>query len=305
MKKAIIPAIVFLLLASLLVVAAPAQADFANVPSFQVTQSDYAEGANGVIVYIKLTIPANAGDYVKGIKITIPQGYRPDPSKFTSNALLGTIQVKDGPLTFDLQVRAVGEVGNRADVLWVVGPFKFKVGEIILNFITRELTLDVHRNYGLAVDEATLTTIPGLLNNPLADGNYNWTGKALARTSSWQDMTPSVVAITPVVLPKMHVASIDLSYTTWWLFFLFLRGDVKIVDASDTPVAGARVVVQWTGPDSRMQGAFTAANGIVRFSPFMRYRPGLRTLTVMGVTKPGFEYNPAANVETFDTIFVL
>jgi hypothetical protein len=102
----------------------------------------------------------------------------------------------------------------------------------------------------------------------------------------------------------MHVSSIVPGFTRRASTFR-VRADVFVVDGEGAPAAGATVAVDATKPDGSVVPltATTGASGRARVSLTSRQR-GTFTFTVTDVAKAGVTYDPAANVETSDSIVV-
>ncbi len=115
--------------------------------------------------------------------------------------------------------------------------------------------------------------------------------------------TTSVVAPSP----KMHVASIAMALRTASRNTSALA-TVTIVDAAGNPVAGARVSGHWSGATSDRDAGVTSSRGgqtTLESNRVRRPPSGTTfTFTVDNVTRSGWSYNSAANVETSDFIVV-
>jgi hypothetical protein len=84
-----------------------------------------------------------------------------------------------------------------------------------------------------------------------------------------------------------------------------VRATITIQDANNTAVSGAAVTSTVTQPNGAQvtRKATTNSNGRAVISINSR-RTGTYTFTVTNVIKPGWTYDPAANVETSDSIRV-
>jgi fibronectin type 3 domain-containing protein len=80
---------------------------------------------------------------------------------------------------------------------------------------------------------------------------------------------------------------------------------VTVVDAGGVPVEGATVSGHWSGLTSDSDSGITLADGTVSLSSNKLKNPsGTFTFTVDNITKAGWTYDSAANVETSDSITV-
>jgi len=80
---------------------------------------------------------------------------------------------------------------------------------------------------------------------------------------------------------------------------------VTVVDAGGAPVEGATVFGHWSGLTSDSDSGITVADGTVSLSSDKLKNPsGTFTFTVDNITKAGWTYDFAANVETSDSITV-
>ncbi len=75
-----------------------------------------------------------------------------------------------------------------------------------------------------------------------------------------------------------------------------VNGDVTVADENGSAVGGAAVQVRWTLPSGSTSTATATTNtqGIARFS--VRGSRGTYTLTVTGISKAGYTFDPAASV---------
>jgi PKD repeat protein len=82
------------------------------------------------------------------------------------------------------------------------------------------------------------------------------------------------------------------------------RATVRIVNASDQPIAGATVTGSWKGLANSTSTAATDANGYAVLTSRASKKKGTFTITITGVTRSGYTYNAGANVETTKSIAV-
>jgi len=80
------------------------------------------------------------------------------------------------------------------------------------------------------------------------------------------------------------------------------RADVLVVDGSGLPVPSATVSGQWSGLTSDSDVKATSSNGHAIVDSDKVTRSGTFTFTVTNITKSGWTYDPAANVQTSASI---
>ena len=103
---------------------------------------------------------------------------------------------------------------------------------------------------------------------------------------------------------KMHVSAIVMSYVKRGPnYFVYTR--VTIVDESDSPVSDATVYLTTTLPDGSTvsDSGATGSDGTVTFS-VKSQQTGTYTSEVTDVTHASLTYDPAANVETSESLTV-
>ncbi|UCD05500.1 MAG: hypothetical protein JSV98_10395 [candidate division WOR-3 bacterium] len=102
---------------------------------------------------------------------------------------------------------------------------------------------------------------------------------------------------------EMHVSNIEMSQRP---IGVFTKGvaEVMIVDEGDVPVPEAAVNGHWSGLSSDLDYFTTEFDGVGSCeSDKIKYAAGWFVFTVDDVTKDGWTYNPAANVETSDSTY--
>lgn len=105
---------------------------------------------------------------------------------------------------------------------------------------------------------------------------------------------------------KMHIYDITMTLKKTGISYYALA-TITIVDAADSPVAGAIVSGKWSGATSDSDTGTTNSNGqvTVRSNSVRRPRSGTTfTFTVNNVVLTGWVYDSASNVETSDSITV-
>lgn len=102
----------------------------------------------------------------------------------------------------------------------------------------------------------------------------------------------------------MHVAGIDPSFKPSGGGFT-VKARVTVQDATALPLAGAFVAVKITGPTGSMvtRLSVTNRNGVATLATTGSER-GAYTFTVLSIAKSGWVYEPAANVETSDSVVI-
>ena len=103
---------------------------------------------------------------------------------------------------------------------------------------------------------------------------------------------------------SMHVAHISMAYEQKGPKF-FVYSYVTVADSSGSPVSGAAVSVNTTGPNglSVSSAESTGPDGIAAFR-LRTDQAGSYVSTVTDVVKQGWEYDETANVETTETLQV-
>jgi subtilisin len=122
------------------------------------------------------------------------------------------------------------------------------------------------------------------------------------------DADEAAGSVTPPPPPPpgaaMHVAGLTMSVLTSGRQ-KSARATVTIVDAGGQPVEGAAVSGRWSGLTTDSDTGTTATNGQVALqSNKTKLASGTFTFTVTGVSKSGWTYDSAANVETSDSISI-
>ena len=108
----------------------------------------------------------------------------------------------------------------------------------------------------------------------------------------------------------MHIANIDMGLKSggfWFFKYTYATATVTVVDAEDNSVAGVQVSGYWSGATSDSDSGATNSDGKIAFSS-NNVRNAVRgtafTFTVDDVTKSGWTYDRAANIETSNSITV-
>ncbi|HDP93955.1 MAG TPA: PKD domain-containing protein [Candidatus Aminicenantes bacterium] len=101
--------------------------------------------------------------------------------------------------------------------------------------------------------------------------------------------------------PTMHVADISMSITKRGRNYA-ATAVVTVVDAGNSPISNATVTVSWSGVVSGSASGVTGTDGRVSFTSGNVKSSGPFTVTVTDVAHTVYDYDPAANVETTDSI---
>lgn len=106
------------------------------------------------------------------------------------------------------------------------------------------------------------------------------------------------------VLGKMHLGAINLGYVVVVAKYRVTAAS-RVLDMAGRPVASATVSMRWTLPNGSTvdQQALSRTNGAVTFR-VTSAQAGTYQVCVTDIAKAGYLYDPAADVETCDTISV-
>jgi len=143
-------------------------------------------------------------------------------------------------------------------------------------------------------------------------GTYNVKAKATDSkgvSSGWSD-AKAVTISAPPPKPKMYISDIQMALKSsgfWFWKYTYATATVTVVDTQNNTVEGAQVSGQWSGATNDSDSGTTDPSGKVTFaSNSVGSAPNgtTFTFTVNDVTKSGWTYNQAANIETSDSITV-
>ncbi|CAD6492625.1 MAG: hypothetical protein EMLJLAPB_00332 [Candidatus Argoarchaeum ethanivorans] len=141
-------------------------------------------------------------------------------------------------------------------------------------------------------------------------GDYTLYVHGKDEAGNWGGASPVVLEVTEESVNVMHVHSINMSVskrTAGKNTFTHATAVVTIVNATNSPVEGAAVYGTWSNATSDSDSGITNSAGQVSLdSDELKNAPSETTFTftVDDVSKAGWTYDPAANVETNDSITV-
>lgn len=158
---------------------------------------------------------------------------------------------------------------------------------------------DVYRDGGLAGSVGGGTTTFGDVGLT-AGATYAY--HVIARDAAGNESDPSGalnVTTDSATLPKLYISSISIERRSAGKR-RYARSVISVADDGGAPVAGANVTAQWSGLTSDADSGLTGSGGSAQFDSNRvdRSASGQFIVTVTGVSAAGFEYDPAANVQT-------
>jgi hypothetical protein len=134
------------------------------------------------------------------------------------------------------------------------------------------------------------------------DTSYTYRVKARDKSSNQNETGwSSEESATTTSAPDMYVNDIAMGFRTQGPFY-YGQATVWIKDDGGADIAGALVIGEWSGAVSEMALGATGGDGKIFFESPRKNGGGTYTFTVTDVTKSGYVYNPALNVETSDSI---
>lgn len=116
-----------------------------------------------------------------------------------------------------------------------------------------------------------------------------------------EDSVTKAVTVTDGSTPEMYVDDITMSISRVGRSYS-ATGVVTIRDIFDNVVPNATVSITWSGVATGSASGVTGADGKVSFNSARLKSAGPYTITVTDVTHASFDYNPALNNETTDSI---
>jgi hypothetical protein len=100
----------------------------------------------------------------------------------------------------------------------------------------------------------------------------------------------------------VYIADIAMSSATYGGNRISGIATITVRDEFGASVSGASVSVDWSGATSSSASASTDGGGVVVLESEKIKNGGTYTVTVTDVTGSGYNYNPALNQETSDSI---
>ena len=166
-------------------------------------------------------------------------------------------------------------------------------------------------SYGSSKSNTSLVTSHSITLIGLEPGtSYHY--KVSSSDSSGNQASSGDFIFTTFEQPQnvMHIADIQMALKSggfWFLKYTYATATVTVVDAQSNPVAGTQVSGHWSGATNDSDSGITDPSGKVTLASDSKWQAPMGTtftFTVDNATKNGWTYNPAANVETSDSITV-
>lgn len=137
-----------------------------------------------------------------------------------------------------------------------------------------------------------------------APGSYAAVLRVTDNTGLTASSTVTITVDAPVAVQTMRVSDIAMSLKVTWTGRAQAIAAVKVLGTNGLPLAGARVIGNWSGLVAGPGSALTDSTGVARFSsPLTRTTGGNFIFTVTNVSGvTGYTYAPSTNTETSDLI---
>jgi PKD repeat protein len=149
------------------------------------------------------------------------------------------------------------------------------------------------------------TSATGVTTSHVYSTAGTYTAQLLVTDNGGLSATSSVTVTVGSAPVAMSVGNIAMSLTVASSGTANAKAAVKVLDKNGLLVSGATVTGRWSGIVSQTGASVvTGTNGVATFtSPTSsRTARGTFTFTVTGVTRSGYSYVPASNLETSDSI---
>jgi hypothetical protein len=140
------------------------------------------------------------------------------------------------------------------------------------------------------------------VNHSYAAGTYLATLKVTDNSGLTDTRSISINASVPVTTRPMQVDAITLSLKTYRNRNAEALVDVSVRDGNGNPVPGATVVGAWSGVVIGSDSGLTGSGGVASMKSPRTKSNGTFTFTVTGITLSGYQYTPANNNETTDSV---
>jgi subtilisin len=249
--------------------------------------------------------------------ITVTAGPVPNETDTADNSRSAVIAV-DLALT-DIAVTAVNAPSSvvQGETVHVSVTVRNVGNQDIVNSIVLTLSDDTD-----ATTIGSQTIIGGLSAGALTTLNFTWNTSGasigdhtLTAKHGFTDGNAGNNSLSTVVTveqeqaaPTIHVGDITFKADVWsigtWSSWCRVTVTVPVLDNSDVAIGGATVYGSWSGAYNRTVSGSTDSQGKVSFGTSFVVGGGTFIFTVNNVTKAGWTYDPAANLETSDSVTV-
>jgi PKD repeat protein len=139
-------------------------------------------------------------------------------------------------------------------------------------------------------------------NTYSSPGSFTATLKVTDNAGLTSQRTVTITVNSTVATVPISVAGITMRLKTFGKDNAEAQADVSVRDGNGNIIPGATVSGTWSGVVSGSASAQTGSNGIATLKSPRTKSKGTFTLTVTGVNLPGYQYVPASNVETSDSV---
>ncbi|WP_310462794.1 PKD domain-containing protein [Sphaerotilus sp.] len=149
------------------------------------------------------------------------------------------------------------------------------------------------------------TSATGVTTSHVYSTAGTYTAQLLVTDNGGLSATSAVTVTVGPAAVAMSVGNIAMSLTVAKSGTANAQAAVKVLDKNGLPVSGATVTGNWSGIVSQTRASVvTGTNGVATFtSPTSsKTARGTFTFTVTSVTRSGYSYVPASNLETSDSI---
>ena len=275
----------------------------------QTINGGLAADAFMTLTFVWDTSGASVGDHT----ITASHDFSDDAGTNNSNNTAVTVQaaINDIAITAISAPSSVVQ-GNVADVdvtVANIGNQDVSSFNVILNDETESVSIGTKTiSSGLAVGQSIVVTFSWDTTDATADIDHTLTAiHNVTDNDNSNDSRSTVVRVEgKAAIPTMHVG--DISFETdirsWgrWIALVRVKVSVPILDSSLAAVDRATVYGSWSGAYNRYVSGSTNSQGTVSFTTGWIFGGGTFTFTVNDVTKAGWTYDSAANIENSDSI---
>ncbi|MFQ6036513.1 MAG: S8 family serine peptidase [Sedimentisphaerales bacterium] len=275
----------------------------------QTINGGLAAGALTTLTFVWDTSGASAGSHT----LTASNDFSDDADTNNSNNTIVTVQaaINDVAITAISAPSSVVQ-GSSASVDVTVqnsGNQDVSSFSVILNDETESIPIGTKTiSSGLTAGNSILVSFSWDTTNATADIDHTLT--AVHNVADDDDSNDSRSIVVRVegkpAIPTLHVGDITFEADVWswgrWATLVRVKVSVPILDSSLAAVDRAAVYGSWSGVYNRYVSGSTNSQGTVAFTTGWVFGGGTFTFTVNDVTKAGWTYDSAANVETSDSI---